>query len=289
VCVLCLSHARSWFRISSFVAVSGAVAHRRAQPLPQQMLTSSSTSESPLPLLCPAAAASSDCILDALRTILRREGEEGVRKLSSSTASNSSALQTGLRFAARYGNSSELWLEFGAWKGKSTRRIAVHHAVDSFDSFLGLPEDWRPSHRGGAADQKAFAAKFLGRGAFSKQGQPPFNSTERLRWHVGWFNETLPPFLGRRPSQNVSFVHIDSDLYSSARTVLGLLAQRLSPGAVLVFDEVGDPACRFLRTRVLPLCAASSPRARQLSARLSRRAPLPPTANQLPRVSRRRV
>jgi hypothetical protein len=187
-----------------------------------------------------------------------------VRKLSSSTASNSSALQTGLRFAARYGNSSELWLEFGAWKGKS-------------------------SHRGGAADQKAFAAKFLGRGAFSKQGQPPFNSTERLRWHVGWFNETLPPFLGRRPSQNVSFVHIDSDLYSSARTVLGLLAQRLSPGAVLVFDEVGDPACRFLRTRVLPLCAASSPRARQLSARLSRRAPPPPTANQLPRVSRRRV
>ena len=48
---------------------------------------------------------------------------------------------------------------------------------------------------------------------------------------------TLPHFLARHGA-NVSFVHIDSDLYSSARTVLRLLAPRLSPGAVVVFDEL---------------------------------------------------
>merc|ERR1712216_363530 len=54
---------------------------------------------------------------------------------------------------------------------------------------------------------------------------------------VGWFNESLPRFLAQH-ANNVSLVHIDSDLYSSASTVLTLLGPRLSPGAVLVFDEL---------------------------------------------------
>jgi hypothetical protein len=32
-------------------------------------------------------------------------------------------------------------------------------------------------------------------------------------------------------------MHIDCDIYSSTKTVLGLTAGRLAPGAVLVFDE----------------------------------------------------
>jgi len=32
-------------------------------------------------------------------------------------------------------------------------------------------------------------------------------------------------------------VHVDCDLYSAARTVLSLLAERIVPGTVIVFDE----------------------------------------------------
>ena len=32
-------------------------------------------------------------------------------------------------------------------------------------------------------------------------------------------------------------LHVDCDLYSSARTVLGAMADRLRPGAIVIFDE----------------------------------------------------
>ena len=125
---------------------------------------------------------------------------------------------------------SGLWLEFGSWRGDSTRKLA-HGAcclgrsarTHAFDSFRGLPERWRGGWFGKAS-------------SFDRQGKPPFED-ERVRWHVGWFNETLPPFLATH-RQNVSLVHVDSDLYSSASFVLRHLAQRLLPGAIIAFDEL---------------------------------------------------
>jgi hypothetical protein len=38
----------------------------------------------------------------------------------------------------------------------------------------------------------------------------------------------------------VGLVHIDSDLYSSARDVLTLLNDRIVPGTVLAFDELTE-------------------------------------------------
>ena len=35
----------------------------------------------------------------------------------------------------------------------------------------------------------------------------------------------------------VAFVHIDSDLYSSAKTILDNLAPRIEPGTIIVFNE----------------------------------------------------
>jgi hypothetical protein len=42
--------------------------------------------------------------------------------------------------------------------------------------------------------------------------------------------------LKENPGQ-IGFLHIDSDLYSSAKTIFELLSSRLRPGAVIVFDE----------------------------------------------------
>jgi hypothetical protein len=54
---------------------------------------------------------------------------------------------------------------------------------------------------------------------------------------VGWFDQQLPHFLLEHPREPVSFLHIDCDLYSSTKTVFSLLADRIVPGTIIVFDE----------------------------------------------------
>jgi Methyltransferase domain len=114
-------------------------------------------------------------------------------------------------------------LEFGVFKGTTLRMIADARngtEVYGFDSFDGLPEDWRPG----------FAA---GHFAIDEAGLPVVPGATLVK---GWFDATLPGFLAEHPGP-VAFVHIDSDLYSSARTVLSLLRPRIVPGTVICFDE----------------------------------------------------
>lgn len=103
---------------------------------------------------------------------------------------------------------------------------------DGFDSFQGLPKSTLNAVRLGWGAHK-----------YSVKGQlPPVPSHVRL--HVGWFNETLPPFLesvsGAGP---VAFAHLDADIYTSTITVLDALASRcrLRVGSVLAFDEIFGP------------------------------------------------
>jgi hypothetical protein len=116
-----------------------------------------------------------------------------------------------------------LWLEFGVWKGYSINVMAEYtdKIVYGFDSFTGLPEDWR-----------AGASK----GRYSVGGTlPPVK--ENVRLVQGWFEDTLPPFLKEHP-ENVAILHIDCDIYSSTKTVLTYLRDRIVPGTVIVFDEM---------------------------------------------------
>lgn len=133
------------------------------------------------------------------------------------------------------------WLEFGVYRGGTISRISrfrnrtrapLPHPTYGFDSFHGLPESWRSA-------QGVTRAAGLSKGAFSLQGRPPYPADgQSLQWVQGWFNETLPKFLAARQGMHVSFLHVDSDLYSSARTIFDTLGQRLRPGAVIVFDEL---------------------------------------------------
>ena len=116
---------------------------------------------------------------------------------------------------------SGLYLEFGVYQGTTINLIAstTNDKVHGFDSFEGLPEDWR-------AD--------FGKGAFKVPALPSVRSNVML--HKGWFSDTLPGFL-EKYSGPVSFLHVDCDLYSSTKTVFSALAERLIPGTVIVFDE----------------------------------------------------
>lgn len=128
---------------------------------------------------------------------------------------------------------NEMWLEFGVWRGGSTRKLAAARrrkdpsgVVHGFDSFRGLPETWRdPLDSSASANEQANA--WLRQGSFNLDGVPPFTQAG-IEWVIGWFNETLPSFL-RHHDGPISLVHVDSDLYSSAASVLALIEQRLVP------------------------------------------------------------
>lgn len=129
----------------------------------------------------------------------------------------------GLEYAIRRAENPGLFLEFGVASGASINFIAgnTDTTVHGFDSFQGLPEYWRPG---------------VDAGAFRKpSGWLPETRTN-VELHAGWFEDTLPRFLAEH-DEKVAFLHIDCDLYSSTKTVLSLLADRLEPGTVIVFDE----------------------------------------------------
>jgi hypothetical protein len=129
-----------------------------------------------------------------------------------------------LLHAARAAPAEGLMLEFGVADGASLRYVAsrVARSFHGFDSFEGLPEDW--------------SGTFERKGKFSRAGALPAVPAN-ARLHPGWFADTLPRFLGEHAGEAVAFVHVDCDIYASTATVLGHLADRLRPGAVLVFDE----------------------------------------------------
>jgi ABC-2 type transport system ATP-binding protein len=135
-------------------------------------------------------------------------------------------LEYGLSLAA---GQDGMALEFGVHTGGTLSVIADAREgknVFGFDSFDGLPEDWRAG----------FPA-----GHFAVEEPPEVRGAELV---VGLFENTLEGFLREHP-EPVAFVHVDADLYSSARTVLAHLGPRLSVGTVIVFDEYfGYPGWR---------------------------------------------
>lgn len=128
-----------------------------------------------------------------------------------------------LEFSLEQCSVAGLVMEFGVYQGKSLRIIAdrTPQAVYGFDSFEGLPEDW---------------THFQKKGRFSLDGVAPQFSQPNVSLVPGWFDRTLPEFLAQHTGP-ARFVHIDSDLYSSAVTVLTALQGRLVPGTVILFDE----------------------------------------------------
>ena len=73
------------------------------------------------------------------------------------------------------------------------------------------------------------------KGAYSTHGEMP-ELPPNVKLHIGWFDATLPVFM-KENAEAVRFVNVDCDLYSSTKVALDLLASRIGPGTVLVFDE----------------------------------------------------
>lgn len=159
-------------------------------------------------------------------------------------------------------------LEFGVAVGKSLGLIARlqqealfnwrytddachERKFAGFDSLTGLPPDIHPHPRWSAG---SFAHNYLA-GHPSMAYDEPITAEglhklfkvcglPQLELEVGWFEDTIPKVIPNK-YKKAALVHIDSDLYSSARCVLEGVAPILADGALVCFDDWfmyrGDP------------------------------------------------
>jgi len=144
-------------------------------------------------------------------------------------------------------------VECGVWRGGAMMSIArtLMAAGDErdlylFDTFDGMPP---PSDKDRANDGVAAAALLAGRQRTTSDHiwayasladvQQAMSSTNYPAEHVhfvpGLVEDTLP---GRAP-EKIALLRLDTDWYESTRHELQHLPQRLSPGAVVIFDDYG--------------------------------------------------
>lgn len=121
--------------------------------------------------------------------------------------------------------------EFGVWKGETLKVLSnlfPEKTIYGFDSFAGLPETWyRSFDRNRRSEAYEFALPHV----------PLFD--ENVSLEVGWFESTIPNWMNGT-DDSLSLIHIDSDLYSSAKTILNSLNNKIVSGTVIVFDELCD-------------------------------------------------
>jgi len=111
-------------------------------------------------------------------------------------------------------------IEFGVYSGTTLAviRQGFNGPVYGFDSFKGLPEDWRDGFPKG----------------YFETSQIP--NIENVTLVVGTFQETLELFL-EKLVEPISFIHFDADLYSSTAFCLDKVTSFLAPYSIFVFDE----------------------------------------------------
>lgn len=131
-----------------------------------------------------------------------------------------------LLYAIKYASPGAA-VEFGVASGTTLGIIAdaPHlNPVIGFDSFEGLPEDWRPGWE---------------KGKFARKRPPRIPGADLV---IGRFEDTLPPLCANLLGApgwllDLSLVHVDCDLYSSTVTVLDNIGPYLNEGTLVIFDE----------------------------------------------------
>ncbi len=130
------------------------------------------------------------------------------------------------RWCMNYIKSSGICLEFGVYKGHSINfcaNLRPDLSFFGFDSFEGLPEEWNLN-----------STTKIPKGYFSTN--PP-KVKPNVTLVKGWFEETVSKF-SYSNKEDIIFLNIDCDLYSSTRIVLFELNKFIKPGTIVRFDEL---------------------------------------------------
>lgn len=124
-----------------------------------------------------------------------------------------------------------MWLEFGVYNGGTINRMSKYtnkNIIFGFDSFYGLPEEWT-GRSGGPWPA----------GSFDLHGRIPWVAPN-IKLYPGWYKDTIPQYVNDYPKSPITFLHVDSDIYSSAKEIFSGLGEYLIDGAIIVFDELVD-------------------------------------------------
>lgn len=123
--------------------------------------------------------------------------------------------------------------ECGVYRG-GTAMLLRDHREDGkhlflLDTFEGMPDliSDRDLHRAGDFSDTSLTAVH---GLVGDRG---------TTYLPGLFSERFPEITERA----FSFVHVDADLYQSVAECIEFFVPRLSPGAVMVFDDYGFKSC----------------------------------------------
>jgi len=128
------------------------------------------------------------------------------------------------------------YLEFGVYRGESIKAWSKLNKNPKsrffgFDTFTGLPEDWK---------------KRSPKGRFDTGGNIPKIEDTRIHFVKGLFQKTLYDFLKTFSPQSQLIIHLDADLYSSTLFCLAQLDKFLDSGTIILFDEFYDLQNEFL-------------------------------------------
>lgn len=118
-------------------------------------------------------------------------------------------------------NKSGLFLEFGVYQGGTINLFSSmlrEKVFYGFDSFEGLPEDWKD---------------IVSAGHF-RTSVPPVNKNVNLV--IGLFDQTLDNFLEEN-KEPISFLHLDCDIYSSVDYVLRKIENNIEDDCLIIFDD----------------------------------------------------
>lgn len=164
--------------------------------------------------------------------------------------SDTEVLQFAVNKAKERNSSSRgLFLEFGFCTGRSLNFIAAlafDRVVYGFDSLRGLPYYWRPDFDKGTfsylenidldiSNKQSNTLIDEGKGV-----KLPFIPLDNCKLVIGQIEETLPIFKNQFLKENdyIHFIHIDTDIYESARCIYQNLQDHIKPGmTIIVLDE----------------------------------------------------
>lgn len=128
-----------------------------------------------------------------------------------------------------------IYLEFGVAGGNSIMYASKMNQNKKsrfigFDSFEGLPENWRKNHK---------------KGAFSTNGKIPETTDSRIKFVKGWFEDTLDvqisnivKIISENPDSQL-FINMDADIFSATLYVLIKLENIITKDVIIRFDEFG--------------------------------------------------
>ena len=116
-------------------------------------------------------------------------------------------------------DTSRPFYEYGVWMGDSFKYLMQYFKKGyGFDTFLGLPEDWRS----------------VPKGAYSSFGKVP--NIDGGEFIVGEFQNSLPEFFAK-PRSLAGLINFDADLYASTLCALVNSKSIIDEKTVLIFDE----------------------------------------------------